>query len=784
MLRDYMSKLMDGVLNQRDRFVQLIETIPAYVSWISSDDKYLGVNNRLAAAYQLSPKEFMGKHIGFIEANSPFVRAVEKIRNSPDSKLSAEIQININGENRWHLLIAERHSVNGELLIIGIDITARKQVEDALSRSESRFRKLIENAPDSIGILIDQKIVYANPRLCDLLGAQSTETLAGTPLVTFLAPAEHEIFLKHLTTPSEICEYHFRSQRNEVLVPVEIAMIPTELDAQNTIIIFCRDLTHRREMAELKEAKLAAEEALSLKRKFIANISHEIRTPMNGVLGLTDLLLKSTLTQEQRDYLQAIHESATTLLVVINDVLDFEKLQAGKVQIEETPFKLASLLDTIIELNLPKATEKRVRVEKIIDPKLTDYHLGDPVRLNQIITNLVSNAIKFTDNGYIRIEAHVREITEAGQNLEFRIIDTGIGIPEDKLSVIFEEFTQASVSTTRMFGGTGLGLSIVRELTALMGGSIDVISRVGAGSTFTLRLNFKKAPVGHAHSVQALSAADTSSNPNLSILLAEDNPINQLVARKVLEGFGFNVDVAENGVIAVEKLKNHPYDLVIMDVQMPQMDGLTATRAIRSTLPPPASRTPIIAMTAFASKQESDACLEAGMDDFMSKPFIPKTLLTKILKLSPQARATETEQKNHEPSAPKLNTHPPEGLRLVNLTYLKDAMGDDQEVIKQMLEIFLTRAPILIENLEKGVSSEDWVVIKTSAHDIKSSFAYLGVQGVSDQAREIEQIAKQLSEPISSVKTKVEKFLPDAKTAIEEVKKLLKDGIKNSGAAA
>lgn len=385
---------------------------------------------------------------------------------------------------------------------------------------------------------------------------------------------------------------------------------------------------------ELTKAKKMLEESMKVKEQFMANMSHEIRTPMNAVVGFTDLLLKTEITTEQKQYIDAVKTSGKNLLVIINDILDFSKMQSGKFVFEDIEFQLSQVISTITELMLPKSIEKNIRLSVTIDKKIPDYLIGDPMRLNQIILNLLGNAIKFTNQGEIKIEANLLSQDNNQVELAFSVIDNGLGIPKEKLSSIFEEFTQASNETTRQFGGTGLGLSIVKQLVELQGGKVSVKSQLGSGSTFTFNLKLKR---GKSHIIAQENEENFSKTDDiqrldgLNVLLVEDNVLNQILAKKVLSDWNLKVDVAENGLIAVEKLKNNNYDFVLMDIQMPEMDGYAASSTIRKTLNSPKKDIPIIAMTAHALAGEEEKCINAGMNGYISKPFDPQVLYSKIL---------------------------------------------------------------------------------------------------------------------------------------------------------
>ncbi len=385
-------------------------------------------------------------------------------------------------------------------------------------------------------------------------------------------------------------------------------------------------------LEELMKAKKQLEESMKVKEQFLANMSHEIRTPMNAIIGFTDLLIKTKLSADQYQYVDAIKTSGRNLIVIINDILDFSKIQSGKITFEQIEFNLYSLIAKHSDSMLYKTGQKDIKISYVISKEVPEQIMGDPTRLSQIILNLIGNAIKFTEKGEIKITVDLVAENTDTLELKFSIADTGIGIPKDKLQYIFEGFTQASNETTRKYGGTGLGLTIVKQLLELQGGSIQVESTVGVGSVFIFNLTFIKS--GHVTEQKKelpVSMPDISPTEELSILLVEDNTLNQLLAKKVITNWKWKVEIAENGLIAVQKVRDNNYDLVLMDIQLPEMDGYEATGKIRKTLPLPKCNIPIIAMTAHAISGEEEKCIKAGMNDYMSKPFEEQVLYNKII---------------------------------------------------------------------------------------------------------------------------------------------------------
>jgi len=520
---------------------------------------------------------------------------------------------------------------------------------------------------------------------------------------------------------------------------------------------------------ELTKAKKQLEESVRVKEQFLANMSHEIRTPMNAIVGFTELLLKTSLSNDQQQYIDAIHTSGENLIVIINDILDFSKIQSGKIPLERIEFSVSQIISTLTELMLPKSVEKKIKLSKSIDNRIPQRLIGDPTRLNQVLLNLVGNAIKFTQKGEVKVSVELLNEENDFVSVRFTVSDTGIGIPQDKLSTIFDAFTQATNDTTRKYGGTGLGLAIVKQLIEIQGGEINVESREKEGSVFSFTLVYRKSTTEAKVPDSKIENSELNTIKELSVLLVEDNALNQLLAKKVLTDWGWTVDIAENGLIAVEKAGKHNYDIVLMDIQLPEMDGYEATRYIRTKLQPPKSRVPIIAMTAHAISGEEEKCIEAGMNDYISKPFNTRKLYMKI------ASVLNVQNQDISITMETPATNGNEHGRHIDLSYLQKLANGSNEFIQQMITLFIEQTPEAVGKLEKHLAEHDWGSLGKVAHKMKPSVMFVGIKEIEKEVKLIEDYAtsethtEELPGMIAHVKTVCNEAISELKAEIEHL---------------
>lgn len=509
------------------------------------------------------------------------------------------------------------------------DVTQEERARQAARESTERFRRAFDDAPIGMALVTpDGRFLEANDALCRIVGYTEPELLArGFQAITHPDDLEADLSSIQRILDGEIDGYqlekrYVHSGGRHVWVSLSVSLVRDDRGEPLYFVSQIQDVSHRkRSEAELRQAKEAAEGANRAKSQFLANVSHEIRTPMNGVLGMAGLLADTPLNDEQREYLGVVQSSAEALLGVINDVLDLSKIEAGKMTLDPVAFDLRLGVSDAISALGARARAKGLRLEVSIAPDVPTCLVGDPIRLRQVLLNLTGNAVKFTDNGGVEVRVRCDRRDAGHVLLHFEVQDTGIGIPADKLSAVFRPFEQADGSTTRKYGGTGLGLSIASQLAELMGGRLWAESEAGKGSTFHFTACFGLQPGGV---IAAPSASGTTvrvpSSGALRVLLAEDNAVNTLLAVRLLEKRGHQVVAVGDGRAALEALSREKFDVVLMDVQMPELDGLEAARIQRQREQGGGKRVPIVALTAHAMKGDRERCLEAGMDDYVSKP--------------------------------------------------------------------------------------------------------------------------------------------------------------------
>lgn len=526
---------------------------------------------------------------------------------------------------------------------IGImrDITRQKAAERKLRDSENKIRIILDNSAASITLTDEQERIVSWNKYTEQLLEMNKTDLYLKP-ISAIYPKEEWEKIRSENIRKMGSKHHLQTKVNTKTGGViDIDLSINILRDINGLIVgsvgIMHDITEQKKFQEmLVQAKLAAEEASSAKSLFLANMSHEVRTPMNTIMGMIDLTLDTPLSNEQKDNLSVAKDAADNLLGLLNDILDLSRVEAGKITLENIEFDLPNVARSVIKGLSVLARNKGLELELEIEENVPALLEGDPVRLRQVLINLINNALKFTHKGIIKTVIKVASINDKEAMLLFAVQDQGIGIPKDKHALIFDVFTQADDSTTRRFGGTGLGLAISKRLVDMMGGRIWVESEVAKGSTFLFTANFKLAEVKKV-SVSALDGADIDVEKiireelqQLNILLAEDNVVNQKITTRILEKQGWNVDAVENGQEVIEKNNSKEYDVILMDAQMPVLDGIETTKIIRKNEEKTGRHVPIIALTARAMQEDRKRCIDAGMDGYVAKPIDRKKLFEEI----------------------------------------------------------------------------------------------------------------------------------------------------------
>ncbi len=671
---------------------------------------------------------------------------------------------NINTEN-----------INQYLVFIAKDISDRQDAQNIILKKQIQLNSFINTVPTSV-VMFDKNFNYVlgtsqwlhenNLKEYNILGKSYQEICVNYPA--------HWIEILKKCLSEGITE---RRKEEKIIIgkpnqdDPETKWVKWEFKPwynNNTeiqgVIMLIEDINQRKYEADmLKYAKQKAEEASQAKHLFLANVSHEIRTPLHVMGGMMQLLRKTEIDPQQTQYLDIIKSAMDNLLVIVNDILDMSKIEAGKITLEKIGFDLRTLIQQLCLLLKHRAEEKGIGLFYEIDRRIAPILVGDPVRINQVLLNFVNNAIKFTNKGSVEIECMLMATTENSQKIVFRIIDTGKGITEHKLQEIFEKFTQEDETIHREFGGTGLGLSIAKQLTELMGGKIQVQSKRSIGTTFWFELDL---PIGSENEIPKKQKIDTSLNQllNMKILLAEDHDINRFLATTILQNWGIIVDIAENGREAVDKVTHNHYDAILMDIQMPIMGGLEATRIIRHQLK---SDVPIIALTAHAFKGERERYISAGMNDYVSKPFEADELYTALLHFrKPTVKAEAPTNTRFEQLTANTNVSPinnnfnlkqpytknqtSENQSILqtaqqdykyDLSILSRTLDNNEEMIKKMVDMFIQKTPAIIQELQQSLQQHDRNQVKTIAHKLKSSFKLMGMSSLADIALFLEQSA-------------------------------------------
>jgi len=743
------------------------------------------VNKRITTFTGFQPSEMIGRHFSSLVDKDWVQTTNEKLRKQfqlrqAESDISYPLSVK-SGNRIWveqsSVILMENGEPQGFQCIVK-DITEKRRIESELKkiefeREEHQFRlqSILDNTPLIIFIKdLNGRYLLANKSFKDAFNSTSEQIIGKTDFD--LVSEENAKRYK------EIDEYVIREQKNvEVEETIELAGVTKNLlivkfplfDKNNNIYGIsgiASDITERYLYGlHLIEARQKAELAEQLQEQFLANMSHEIRTPMNGIIGMTNILLNSPMSNEQKDFVHIIKKSSDSLMVLINDILDLSKIKAGKLRIENIDFRLRETVEQTISTFRVLINDKGLKLRTSVDLSIPDSLTGDPHRLNQILNNLISNAIKFTAAGEISFEIKPINHIENEIELLFSISDTGIGIPQEKLESIFESFSQAESGTSRKFGGSGLGLSITKKLIEMQNGSIEVKSIPGKGTDFNFTIKY--AIPAHTVAKQYDNIKqETLNEGGLSgkrVLVVEDNEANQKVIYHMLDKIGIDADLADNGKVAIKLLEDgFQYDLVIMDLQMPEMDGFETTEYIRQNLK---LTIPIIAMTASALRNEKIKCMELGMNEYLNKPFVPADLFRELRRFLLKREEVITEN-----NQPEVYT---ESKKLYSLNHLIEL--DDLDCLCEVLHIFLESTPVIMNEINEAIVLKNWEEVYKKAHKLKSSMGVLQMGKLMSVISKIESDAKE-KKNLKEIPVNFEK----AQELLSQVTPMIKDELENA----
>lgn len=641
-----------------------------------------------------------------------------------------------------------------QLLKMRKQMSAREKLRKELENRQSLYKLVSENASDLVALhKLDGTYHYLSPSCKELLGYEQNELLGKSP-ADFVHPADMAVLdgqdLGDALLNMDVDQVEYRIRRKDGLyiwMESYFKPIANENGVVDSFQSSSRDVTERRkERNLLKTAKQKAEEASEAKNRFLSMMSHEIRTPLNGIIGATHLLLNKNSDHNRESHLDILKQSSNNLLSIVNDILDFNKIEEGKLIIDDSEFDLYELIDVICRNYEQVASEKGISFKLEFEEKTGGIYQGDSVRISQVLHNLISNAIKFTSKGGVTIVVKSKESENKSQTVIFEVHDTGLGIPKEKQSEIFEEFVQAESSTTRKYGGSGLGLAITRRLINLMGSEVLLDSESGRGSKFYFSLNLKK--IKSTQKLSRKTPIRKFDKLDARIMLVEDNIFNMAIAREFLKSWGCEVIEAVNGQEALVAAESRDIDLILLDIQMPVMDGFETIYSIRKKEEDYFKSIPVIALTAGALGDIQDRVFEAGMNDILTKPFLPLEFYNKLVKWLNKDNSTQqpavTAPQEKADIQQSESDDSPKDLRSYTAKEVLDTLGDEEEVMNEFLDIFEQTMSQEANVLEEAIAANNMVAIGRYAHKVKASTKALGLTHISEELEDLEKLLQDI----------------------------------------
>lgn len=774
----------EALRENEERFRRAFDDAANGMALISMDSRFVRVNASLCEMLGYTRGELIGHSFqSFTHPDDQHIGPYQMQRLASGEVAGARFEkryLHKNGHTLWIQVttnIVNDKSGQPLYLVSHLqDVTERRIMEDALRESEARFRSAFDYAPIGMALLSAHgRWIKVNRAVCQITGYTEAELLQ-MDFQTLTHPEDvdlDESFAQKIVR-GEIETYqlekrYIHKQGHIVWIQLNVSSVRNADGSFAYFVSQIQDVTDRKKAEiELNAAKEKAEEAALAKSEFLATMSHEIRTPMNAVLGMTTLLGETSLTEEQHSLLETIRSGSSTLLGIINDILDYSKIESGKMELDNQPFELKSCVQEVFSLFYQKALEKNIALRLHIAEDVPLIVLGDSTRLRQILVNLVGNAMKFTEAGEIMVNVQVDgqasppETDSPELNLRFSISDTGCGIPPDKIQMIFDSFTQVAPAISRKYGGTGLGLAICNRLVSLMGGKIWAESTVGHGSTFYVSIKTQVVPwlpvQVETSSIPEHSLADQCP---LRILVAEDNPTNQKLILHILQKMGYNPALACDGTEVLAHLEREAFDLIFMDIQMPEMDGLETSRQIVRRIPLE-QRPKIVAMTAFGLHEDRQRFLTAGMDDYLSKPIVieqVRVLLQRwYLKIEDEKATLLKGTLDH--------------------AMLLSRVGHDFSLLSEFKAVFVEDGTRLLGELEQALQKSDWLQIRRFAHELKGACASLGVERLKLLSGIMERKAK--NESGETLRMLLPEMRQEFQAALEAMEKLATQALETA----